>query len=381
MRLPVVVVVSCLAGGPLAAQESAAFVARIGRDTVALERMTRTATRLQGEYVVSSPAPAHALYTADLNADGTFRRFELITHNLGGAPGPAETRATIWFEGDSATLVLPLGDSAVTERVASGPGAALWIGYPSAVFEQLARQARDAGGALTVPLLTPFPGFRGTVSVSPAGGDTLSASLTVPTGTVSPIRMTLDATGRLTWLSGVGTPFQVVVERVPSVDLEAAGPAMAARPLGTLSPRDTARGALGDAELWVDYGRPAKRGREIFGRVVPWNLVWRAGANAATHFHTPVDLTVGGAAVPAGTYTLWVLPTPDGWTLIVNRQTGQWGTMYDEARDLVRVDLEVETLPEPVELFTIAIEPAGDGALLRLSWDRTRASVPIARAP
>jgi hypothetical protein len=135
------------------------------------------------------------------------------------------------------------------------------------------------------------------------------------------------------------------------------------------------------AELWVQYGRPSTRGREIFGQVVPWDEVWRTGANAATHFHTPVDLTIGGAEVPAGTYTLWTLPARDGWKLIVNRQTGQWGTDYHADRDLVRVDLRVETLPAPVELLTVGIEPEGTGAVLRISWDRTRVSVPITRKP
>ena len=83
--------------------------------------------------------------------------------------------------------------------------------------------------------------------------------------------------------------------------------------------------------------------------------------------------------MPAGTYTLWALPSPTGWKLIINRQTGQWGTDYHADQDLVRVDLRVETLPQPVEQFTIAIEPDGAGALLRMAWDRTRVSVPITR--
>jgi hypothetical protein len=191
--------------------------------------------------------------------------------------------------------------------------------------------------------------------------------------------MTLDDAGRLDYLSAVGTPLQIVVERVPSVDMAAAGPDFAARPLGTLSPRDTVAATVGGADVWVQYGRPLRRGREIFGQVVPWNAVWRLGANAATHFHTSGDLRVGGADVPAGTYTLWALPSPAGWQLIVNRQTGQWGTDYDAAQDLVRVAMRVETLPQPVEQMTIAIEPEGAGAVLRVEWDRTRASVPLTR--
>jgi hypothetical protein len=377
-----VVVAAALVGftaPALPAQDSAAFVIRIGRDTLGLERAIRAGNQIKGEYVVRAPRAVHALYTADLNADGSMRRFELITHNIAGGPGPAETRTVVEFAGDSATLTLPRGDSTVTQRAAAGPGAWLWVGYPPAIYEVLGRQARAAGGGpYTVTALSPGP-LRGTVTVTRGGGDTLLATIALSIGEVGPIRMTLDPAGRLTWLSGVGTAFQSVAERVPSVDIAAAGPAFAARPLGTLSPRDTVRAAVSGADLRVEYGRPLKRGREIFGQVVPWNQVWRAGANAATHFHTPVELTIGGADVPAGTYTLWALPSPAGWKLIINRQTGQWGTDYHADRDLVRVDMRVETLPQPVEQFTIAIEPDGAGAMLRMAWDRTRVSVPIAR--
>lgn len=372
---------SFLAPATLAAQDAGSWVIRIGHDTVGLERVTRTANQIKGEYVLRTPQAVHALYTADLNPDGTVRRLDLTTHNIAGGPGPAESRIVVELAGDSATLTLPQGDSSVTRRVAAGPGTVLWLGYVIAMYEQMGRQARAAGaGPYAVPALTPGP-LQGTARVTRAGGDTLVATIVFPIGEAGPIRMTLDAAGRLTWLSGVGTPLQVAAERVPSVDIAAAGPAFAARPLGTLSPRDTVQGTIGGAELWVDYGRPSKRGREIFGQVVPWNTVWRVGANAATHFHTPVNLTIGGADVPAGTYTLWTLPTPTGWKLIVNKQTGQWGTDYHADQDLVRVDMQVETLPQPVEQLTIAIEPEGTGAALRVSWDRTRASVPIARKP
>jgi hypothetical protein len=131
--------------------------------------------------------------------------------------------------------------------------------------------------------------------------------------------------------------------------------------------------------VWVDYSRPLKRGREIFGNVVPWNTVWRTGANAATQLNTSVTLVVGNATVPAGKYTLWTLPTPTGWKVIINKQTGQWGTVYDPGQDLARVDARVETLRDPVEQFVIAFEPAGAPTHLSLSWDRSRVTVPIAK--
>ena len=146
---------------------------------------------------------------------------------------------------------------------------------------------------------------------------------------------------------------------------------------GAMSPRDTARVVLAAPTIWVDYGRPTKRGREILGTVVPWNEVWRTGANSATQLNTTADLRVGDAVIPAGKYTLWTLPTPTGTKLIVNRQTGQWGTEYDAAKDLIRLDLRTEQLAEPVERFTITVVSLGAGGEIRFDWDRIRWVLPF----
>ncbi len=125
---------------------------------------------------------------------------------------------------------------------------------------------------------------------------------------------------------------------------------------------------VGSAHLTVDYGRPHRRGREIFGSVVPWGQVWRTGANAATGFTTDADVTINGTVIPKGSYTLFSLPEQGGAKLIVNKQTGQWGTQYDPAQDFARIDLKAESLSQPVEVFTIAVE----NGVLALTWDRTR---------
>jgi hypothetical protein len=121
----------------------------------------------------------------------------------------------------------------------------------------------------------------------------------------------------------------------------------------------------------IDYGQPHARGRKIVGDVVPMNQVWRTGANDATTLTTDVDLMLGGARVPRGVYTLFTLPSEQGWKLIVNRRTGQWGTEHDPAQDLARIDLKSRTLSEPMESFTIWLVPAADAparGTLRLAW-------------
>ena len=150
-----------------------------------------------------------------------------------------------------------------------------------------------------------------------------------------------------------------------------------------LSPRDTVHfQAASGQHVYIDYGRPGMRGRRIMGELVPFGRVWRTGANAATTLVTPVDLQIGEARIPRGTYTLYTIPSQGGWTLIVNRQTGQWGTQYEQARDLVRIPMRVSTLERPVERFTIEMEPGRNGQnTLAMEWERTRAYVPFRVAP
>ena len=176
-----------------------------------------------------------------------------------------------------------------------------------------------------------------------------------------------------------GSTLQVDVQRVASVPMAQATQSFANRPLGQLSPRDTVRATIGGSAVWIDYSRPARRGRDIFGVLEPWNKVWRTGANAATQLNTPVDLVIGGATVPAGTYTLWTLPSPTGWKLIINKQNGQWGTEYHPEQDLVRVDAKTETLATPVERFVIAFEPAAAPSAITFAWDKARYSVSVAK--
>lgn len=154
-------------------------------------------------------------------------------------------------------------------------------------------------------------------------------------------------------------------------------PSPASRPV--LSPRDTVALDIGPGRrVYIDYGRPSMRGRRIMGGLVPYGRVWRTGANAATTLITDVDLELGGTRVPRGTYTLYTIPTAAGWTLIVNRQTGQWGTQYEPARDFARIPMQVSALREPVEQFTMTLDRARTGAgTLSLSWEKTRASLPF----
>jgi hypothetical protein len=148
------------------------------------------------------------------------------------------------------------------------------------------------------------------------------------------------------------------------------------------SPRDSVAATIGGASVKVNYGRPSKRGREIFGGLVPYGAPWRTGANEATAFTTTKALRFGSATVPAGSYTLFTLPAQDGkWQLIINKQTGQWGTAYDAKQDLVRIPMTVSQSPALVEQMQITLTATNAGGELAVLWDRTKAAATFTVAP
>lgn len=145
-----------------------------------------------------------------------------------------------------------------------------------------------------------------------------------------------------------------------------------------LSPPARAEGTIGGKKIAVDYSAPSKRTRAVMGALVPYGEVWRTGANAATTLKTDWDVMIGDLSVPAGTYTLFTIPGQKEWTLIVNKQTGQWGTNYDHKQDLGRVKMSIRPVKDTVETLAIAVQPgSGKKGTLTIAWENTEASVPL----
>jgi hypothetical protein len=355
------------------------FVVCLGEDTLAVERYSRSATTLESEIVLRVPAARRVTYTAALDPAGDVQSIDLVvTPLLAHAQPPRVSRGRLRFRGDTAEVQLTLGDTTLVLKVPARPGSMPLAAFSHALVEQAILRASHLG--------------LDSVAFDWVG---VGAPVAYPTyvtrrqdGAVvvgffdAPAVATVDSTGRMLTLDGSATTAKVEVRRVQAPDLDHFARTFAAAeaahgPVGQLSPRDTAWGEIGPARMMVDYGRPSRRGRVVFGQVVPWGRVWRTGANEATQFTTDSPLVIGGERIPAGTYSLWTVPRPDGATLILNRRTGQWGTHYERGLDLARVEMARESLADPVEQFTIAIEPSGDGGVLRLSWESTSYLVPL----
>jgi hypothetical protein len=143
------------------------------------------------------------------------------------------------------------------------------------------------------------------------------------------------------------------------------------------SPHVKTEWTVGGANISIEYGRPHLKGRTIGKDIVPFGQVWRAGADQATTLTSSKALVFGTLTVPAGSHTLWILPSADKWVLIVNKQTGQWGTAYDGKQDLGRADMSLGKPGAPAEQHTIAITAEGAGGVLQMTFGNVQASVPF----
>ena len=146
-----------------------------------------------------------------------------------------------------------------------------------------------------------------------------------------------------------------------------------------VSPHESVSATVGGAEMTIEYGRPYMRGRAIFGRLVPYGRVWCPGADEATTLDSSRPLQLGSLAVPPGPHTIWILPTPDVWTLIVSKEASGFHTFYPSSSDLGRVELRKRALSVPVEQLTFAINknPDGKDGSIAMTWETTEVSVPF----
>ena len=365
-------------------REEYGFVARLGNDTTSIERITRTRHKIVSDLVQQSPQLIRIHWEAELNEDGSLREWTMNkTFMQHGENEPADAEYRAKFDNGAVHVEQRVGNESKKYDLTgvlpvTVPWEAFAYGLYELLFEAAARQPGDS-----IPIRQYMTGF-GNWSGNGFIRKQADGTMTLRTGGLSGTGLArLDERGRMLSYSGARTTYKQEVERVADVpDIDSIAARFAARasaaPPRTLSLRDTTRATIGAAELMVDYGRPLRRGRDILGNVVSYDAVWRTGANAATQFSTSAPITLAGIALAPGMYTLWTLPARDGAQLIVNRQTGQWGTGYNARMDLARAKLDVDTLPQPVDTFTIGIESTSSNAgNLVLRWDRFSWSAPI----
>jgi hypothetical protein len=370
------------------------FVARLGVDTVSIESVTRTGNTLISDEVDRFPRVRQRHSEIVLAPDGGIKHL-VMDITTPSEPSNERVRHVIADVGGD-SVHISKQDSTGTKRIAFRNGGTLTMAHLPQMYSLIdlyfAAALRRADSTKLAPgdsvrlrqfyIDREFDGFplhEGFVRPLPGRKAEIWHDWLSGIG-----EATFDSAYHMLTYSGARSTYKVEVTRLTTQpDVAGIGARFAALETSSggvkqLSVRDTARGSIGSASFMIDYGRPRARGRVLLGDVIPFDQVWRTGANAATQFTTSTDITLAGLRLPKGTYTLWTMPHADSTELIVNKEVGQWGTSYHSWHDLGRAPLETRTVSTPVDEFTIFIAPsdARHGTLV-LEWGTFRWTAPI----
>lgn len=384
-----------LAGCASQPTERYGFITRLGNDTISVENVVRQGNTLTIDAADRFPRVRQRHADITLASDGGIRRL-VMDITTPSEPANERTRHVV-ADVTRDSVLMTKRDGSGFKRWAFAHGVEPVVAHVPQMYSlyeryfaaALARPSVSTTlAADTVPLrqfyidreFDRFPLGRATVRRLPGNHAEVWHDWLAGVGVAS-----LDSSHRLLTYSGARTTYKVDVSRTDqAMNVQAIGAQFAALESKNggakqLSVRDTARASIGAATFAVDYGRPLARGRKLLGDVVPFDYVWRTGANAATQFTTTSAITLAGLSVPAGTYTLWSVPHANGVAdLIVNKQNGQWGTEYDGKRDLGAAHLQTDTTRTPVEQFTISIVGVDDHrGTLAIEWGPFRWTAPI----
>jgi hypothetical protein len=362
-------------------EASTSYVIRRGTDTIAVERYTRAGPRVESAIIQREPSTFVGNSNIVIGANGLASSWRYETRLASGARPNNGATVTWTLTADSSFSVVTRDTGvAVNRRIAGGfaiPSLANSMLTQNLALAYARMQNRDS---VDVPTMGTSGTNRGTIPIRFITRDSVRVWYFG-----APMYAKLDADGQIRWIDGAATANKIMGIKTSPVNIATMASAYAARDaagsaMGAATTRDTARAQIQGVTLWIDYGRPALRGRNVWVNGVLGDTLWRTGGNAATQFRTSSDLRIDGKTLPAGMYTLWthIFAGNSRYELVINRRTGQWGTdMPLPAQDVMRVPLTERTVSSSAERFTITIEPRGDGGVLAMQWGTKRLETPF----
>lgn len=346
------------------------FVTRLGDDTLAVESFKLDGNEFVAEVVVRSPRTILTKYIAKINdVGGIDSLMEYRFDPKIGYNGYGTLARSIVTEGDSLNISFLRDGETRSIMISKNENIIPFIEYTHWPFE-LALLQTGTEDSTMVPMLI---GSRSRDFLLTNQGENTK---TVRHPSRGVMLVTVNTVGELETLDAAQTTRKLFVERTGGQDVETAAKQFAdaeanGKGFGSLSGAIVEEFEVRGVNFRVDYGSPSKRGRDLFGGIVPYGERWRTGANRATHIQFDRDITIGGVAALAAEYTLFSIPEEEGGVLIINTQTGQNGRSYNVELDLGRVELHREVNPESVESFTITVTETEDGGRLNLMWGNT----------
>ena len=370
------------------------FLTMLGDDTISVESITRQGNTLTSDEVDRFPRVRIRHTVVNLNHDGSIGHLVMDIHTPSESPDQRDRKVVADVANNKVHLSktdrtgtvnrdFPTGGSIVVAHVPQMYS--LYELYFAAALKQAAASKLATGSPVQMRQFyidREFDRFPlGDATVKPVEGGKAEITHDWLSGTGEAM---MDSGYNMLSYSGARTTYKVQVKRlVTPPDVRGVADRFEAKEteggnVTSLSVRDTTRAQIGNALFTVDYGRPLLRGRTLLGDVIPYDRVWRTGANAATQFTTSVPIKLAGMQVPAGKYTLFTAPHTNGVDLLVNKQSGQWGTEYNGSLNLGAARMMSEVASTTVEKFTISIVP-GDNrhGKLVFEWGSFRWIAPI----
>ena len=360
---------------------TASFVGKLGPDTAFVETYNMINNHLYGKVLFRMFDTYIGEFNIHFYPNGTIREFSMAAMDPLNSSIPLQPIVgwrfpfcrTMSCSNDTCTFYISSKDNS-TEIIRKQAVAGMdFFGGTNPLFSLIewnCMRLAKSGKQMLGPLNMTNSGTASKISVRYAGEDTMVFGGPF----IEYTKVQVNADGRIISTDGIGTPYNFLVTKHPPIDIDQLAKRMAKSPvIGFPSPRDTLQVTIQKTPLKIDYGRPYRRGRKIFGGVVPYDSVWRTGANNATILTLPYGIQIGKSIIPKGQYSLYTIPRPTNWLLIFNTDTTTWPTDPDRRKDFAQVALRVKSLDTPKDQFTIDIQETKTGGVLTFQWDDVEA--------
>ena len=352
---------------------SASFVATLGTDTVIVETYNMLPNHLYGKAFLRYPEDRIGVFDFRFYPDGSIQYYSISYMKPDSSYVTSSGTQGVFCEKDTCTWFSSERDRKgeyVNRHLAKQMDfIGGWTPTLSLIEWNCMRLIKSGKQSLPITMLNDYIGVRH-VAVSKGndntmifGGDFLE---------YAKIKSTPE--GRILAYDGTATPWNYIVTKLKPINVDEMAKRISKKAkIGDPSPKSKVNFAIANDTIDLSYSRPFKRGRKIFGGVVPFDSVWRTGAGDPTKINLPYDIQFGKIAIPKGEYCLYSIPGKSGWTLIFNTDFKKWPTEPNRSKDFALVPLQVRKAVQPTDQLTITIDPVKGGGIIKIIWDETEA--------
>lgn len=363
----------------LVGQQSASgsFIARLGTDTVIVETYQILPGHLFGKAFLRYPRDQIGVFDFHFYPDGSIKHYSMSYMNPDSSYKSNGFTEGVFCENDTCTWFAS-GRNWKKEYTNKRPAKHMdfiggWTPTLSLIEWNCMRLISSGKQGMPVTMINDYIGIK-KVAVVKGKGDTLIFGGDFLEYT----KIKTTPEGRIIAYDGTATPWNYIVTKHEPIDVDEVAKRMSKKPkIGIPSPEAKVHFIVENDTIRLSYGRPYKRGRKIFGGIVPYDSVWRTGAGDPTKISLPYDVRFGKILVPKGEYSLYTIPGEKEWTLLFNTDLKQWPTEPDRSKDFAMIPMNINRAQKQTDQFTITIEPRKEGGVIRLFWDETEVDAPF----